>query len=342
VSDFREPPSTPSIGRISKLDASTRARVQAGCNYVNAEVARLRKRVTTTAIACVGGAIVVWIVMGGGDPRLPFGLALAIWFLVYNNAQKQLKSGYKGIVVRRIVASLGRGLAYKPTSSLTVQHFTSMDLFNESASTWNSEDEVSGRKNNVTYALHEVRAGRRDNSSRARLGLTSSLVLFAALKATKQDQRIFFRGLIVKLDFNKNFAGHTVVIPDTEGQILGGLFGESESRRKKSIVRMENVDFEKMFSVYSTDDQEARYLITPKLMELVMEAQGLLGAQLRLCFKENSLFVTVPQDKDRFEVNMFGGAVTLETAVGDLVEVVNLAEKLVDALDLETRIWTRV
>jgi hypothetical protein len=337
-----EPRTGGSVGRVSSLDASTRAKVQAGCNYVNAEVARLRNRVTTVAIICTGGAILAWILMGGGDPRLPFGLGLAIWFLVYNNAQKELKSGYKGIVVRRIVASLGRGLAYKPASSLTVEHFTSMDLFNEPASTWNSEDEVSGRRNQVAYALHEVRAGRRDNSSRTRLMWGPSLFLFAALRASKQDQRIFFKGLIVKLDFNKNFAGHTVVVPDREGQILGGLFGESESRRKKSIVRMENADFEKMFSVYSTDDQEARYLITPKLMELVMETQAMLGADLRLCFKENSLFVTVPQDKDRFEVQMFGASVTPETAVGDLVEVVNLAEKLVDALDLETRIWTRV
>jgi hypothetical protein len=337
-----EPRTSGPVGRISSLDASTLAKVQAGCNYVNAEVGRLRKRVTTVAIVCAGGAIVAWILLGGGDPRLPFGLALAIWFFVYNKAQKELKGGYKGIVVRRIVASLGRGLAYKPTSTLTVQHFTSMDLFKESASTWNSEDEVSGRKNQVAYALHEVRAGRRDNSSHRRLMWMPSLFLFAAMRAGKQDQHIFFKGLIVKLDFNKNFAGHTIIIPDREGQILGGLFGESESRRKKALVKMENVDFENMFSVYSTDDQEARYLITPKLMELVMETQALLGTEVRLCFKENSLFVTVPQDKDRFEVNMFGGVVTPETALGDLVEVVNLAERLVDALDLETRIWTRV
>ena len=64
--------------------------------------------------------------------------------------------------------------------------------------------------------------------------------------------------------------------------------------------------------------------------------------ELRLCFKDNSLYVTVPQNKDRFEVNLFGGDVTPESAIGDLVEVVNLAEKLVETLDLETRIWTRV
>jgi len=338
-----EPRTGGSVARISSLDATTRARVQAGCNYVNVEVARLRKRVTNTTILCVGVAILLWIVLQVQDPRLPFGIALGIWFLVWNRTQKELKASYKGIVVRRIVASLGRGLTYKPGSSLTVQQFGAMDLFKESASVWNSEDEVSGRKNQVAYALHEVRAGRRDNSSGRRMMFSPSLALISmGMRAAKQSQAIFFKGLVVKLDFNKNFAGHTVVVPDREGQILGGLFGESETRRQKAIVRMENTDFEKQFSVYSTNDQEARYVITPKLMELVMEAQALLGAELRLCFKDNSLYVTVPQNKDRFEVNLFGGDITPESALGDLVEVVNLAEKLVETLDLETRIWTRV
>jgi hypothetical protein len=199
-----------------------------------------------------------------------------------------------------------------------------MDLFATRTDRFRSEDEVSGKKNAVGYSLHEIEAARREQHGRQ-----SSMV-------------VFFRGIIVRLDFNKNFAGHTVVVPQREGQILGGLFGESETRRSKQIVRLENVDFEKQFTVYSTNDQEARYLITPKLMELVMEAQALLGTELRLCFRENSLFVTVPQDKDRFEVQLFGEAVTPENALGDLVDVVNLAERLVDTLDLETRIWTRV
>ena len=330
-----------SVGRVSSLDASTRAKVQAGCNFVNAQVTRLRNRTITIGIMSVGGAFALWMIMGGGDPRLALSLAFFVFVFFAAKARKELASSYKGIVVRRIVGSLGRGLTYSPTSALSKAQFEAMDLFQESCARWKSEDEVSGKKNEVTFALHEVEAARRDKSSGRRLGGTPAL-LALGLAAAQRNKSIIFKGLVVKLDFNKNFQGHTVVVPDSEGQILGGLFGESRSRRKKDLVMLENPDFEKQFSVYSTNDQEARYLITPKLMELVLEAQALLGAELRLCFSQNSLFVTVPQNKDRFEVALFGGPVTPETALGDLVEVVNLAERLVETLDLETRIWTKV
>jgi hypothetical protein len=330
------------------LDAATRARVQAGCNFVNSEIARLRKRVTMITIAAFGGGIVLWMFMGGPDPRLPLFGALAISAFFANRARLELKKSYKGIVVRRMVAALGKGLSYTPESTMSRSTFEGMDLFSESGDRFESEDQVIGRKGEVPYALHEVRVRRKEKSSRNRVMFGGGGAQLVAIgidafgsRATSRGSFIF-SGLVVQLDFNKNFRGHTVVVPDKEAQILGGLFGESESRRSKSIVRLENPDFENMFAVYSTDDQEARYLITPKLMELIMEAQALLGAELRLCFQSSHLWVTVPQDKDRFDVGLFSGTVTPESVLGDFVEVVSLAERLVDTLDLETRIWTKV
>lgn len=317
-----------SLGRISQVDQETLAKLQAGCNYINAEVKRLRHRVISVSILAVAGAG-VWLVFMRhhpvwGDVRLPLGVAVAIILLVAVQASRQLAKSYKSIVVRRVVAALGQGFTYKPESSFTKSHFLSMDLFNQKCEDWKSEDEVGGKKNLVSYSLHEAKATRTEGSGKNRRTVT------------------VFKGLIVRLDFNKNFAGHTVVIPDSEGKILGGLFGESESRSRKEIVRLESADFENIFSVYSTNDQEARYLLTPKLMELVLETRAVLGEDVRLSFHDNSVFLTIPQSKDRFEVVLFGRPVTPETAAGDLVEVVTLAEKLVDVLDLETRIWTRV
>lgn len=317
-----------SLGRISQLDQATLAKLQAGCNFINAEVTRLRNRVISVSILALGGAGVWYMIMHRnpvwGDIRPALGVAVAIIGLVAVQASRQLAKTYKSIVVRRVVAALGQGFTYNPESSFTKIHFLSMDLFNEKCEDWKSEDEIGGRKNLVSYSLHEAKATHTEGSGKNRRTVT------------------IFKGLIVRLDFNKNFAGHTVVIPDSEGKILGGLFGESESRSRMQIVRLENVDFEKVFSVYSSNDQEARYLLTPKLMELVLETRALFNADVRLSFQENSLFLTIPQSKDRFEVVLFGRAVTPESAAGDLVEVVTLAEKLVDVLDLETRIWTRV
>lgn len=336
---------SPAAPLQTSLDADTRARVQTGCNFVNAEVTRLRARVTAICAIVFVAAAVVWAVTRG-DPRLPFGVALAIAAYVANQARRELKRNYKGIVVRRLVGALGRGLRYTPESSLSRSIFESLDLFSESGDTYESEDQVSGLKGEVPYALHEVRLSRKERGGSARnridLGGAAALILGGGnLDATLAGRRFIFSGLVVQLDFNKNFRGHTVVVPDRDGRVLGGLLGEAETRRGKEIVRLENPDFEAMYATYSTDDQEARYLITPKLMELIIAAQALLGAELRLCFRLNRLFVAVPQKKDRFEVTLFGAPVSPENALGDFVDVVNLAERLVDTLDLETRIWTR-
>ena len=61
-------------------------------------------------------------------------------------------------------------------------------------------------------------------------------------------------------DFHKDFKGKTTILRD---RLFKLRFGESR-------VKMENPDFENTFDVYSTDQVEARYLITPFMMERLL------------------------------------------------------------------------
>ena len=315
------------VGRVSQLDTQTLAKLQAGCNFINAEVARVRGRIMIVAsVVAVLGLVVYGMLWNNGarDPRFVlFGAAgIVIAFAMWEH--RKLSKTYKHIVVRRVVSALGQGLTYSADSRFTKRDFLDMDLFNLRVEQWRAEDEVCGRRNAVTYSILEAKATRTEGSGKNRRTIT------------------IFKGVIVRLDFNKHFHGHTVVVPNSESQILGGLFGESSSRRSKDLCRMENVEFEDAYSVYSTDQQEARYILTPKLMDLIMRARTRLNAGLRMSFHDNSVFVTLPDSGDRFELKLFGAKVTPESTVGELCQVVQLAEDLIEALDLETRIWTRV
>jgi hypothetical protein len=217
------------------------------------------------------------------------------------------------------VRALENGLVYRPSSSLTSSMFEALEMFPWQVRHFHSEDEVSGSKGPVKYSFHEVRAG----------GTVPDATGFGSS----------FDGIIARLDFNKNFGGHTVVIPDSEGRWPAvGL--EHGSRGNKSIVRLEDADFERVFSVYSTDDQQARYLLTPKFMERLLLAWGLFGGGgMRACFVSNFLVLALPTWRDRFEI---GSRPRPDRIVDDLLELVSLADELIDTLDLETRIWTRV
>ena len=316
-----------SIGHVSQLDNATLAKLKAGCNYINAEIEKKRRSVVNVSIIAALVGVIAYAYLwptGERDPRLPLGIPLLLAAFYWAHVRRELAKNYKRFVVQRVVTALGQGLKYSADSRFTKQDFLSMDLFEQRAERCHAEDEVSGKKNAVSYCILEANATRSEGSGRNRRTV------------------LIFKGLIVRLDFNKNFLGHTIVVPDRESKILGGLLGESQTRRQKELVSLENVDFEGEFSVYSTDQQEARYLLTPKLMELILEAQAVLGTKLRLSFHDNSVFVTVPQTHDRFEVKLFGEKVTPESAVGELAEVIRLAERLIDTLELETRIWSRV
>jgi hypothetical protein len=294
-----------------------KAQLQAKCDELDAAVRRWRVILTFAFVVCASCATIWWTI-ARTDPRLPFGIAALGFFGIYLIGANALRKQYKPFVVD-VIHSLGKDLTYSVESALLKDHFLALDLYSERTEKWKSEDQICGRKNAVSFAIHECKATRTEGSGKHRRTVTT------------------FQGLIIRLDFNKYFRGHTVVVPDKDRSLF---FGEREQWNGTTIVRLENVEFEGVYSVYGTNQQEARYLLTPKLMELVLQARLKLGA-IRLCFRENSLFVTIPQHSDRFEISLIGHRVTPDRVVGELMEVITFAEQLVDYLDLETRIWTR-
>jgi hypothetical protein len=149
-----------------------------------------------------------------------------------------------------------------------------------------------------------------------------------------------FEGYLLVLEFNKYFRGHTVVIPDGESKIL---WMDESTRRGKARVAMENPEFERAFTVYATEDQQARYVLTPKVQELRIETRRRLGRDLRACFLGGSLVLACSSTRDRFEQNIGHiGSVNAQRVATELQEVLTLVDQVIEAMDLETRIWTRV
>ena len=309
------------LGRLNELDASERARIDAVCNFINDKIARLRRQTTQiVVVVCVAAAL--WWITARPDPRFPLFTAFVISGFAIQRARSELARSYKTIVIRRVVNALGQGLTYSHESTLTEQQFVEMDLFNSDVNVWKSEDQITAQRNEVSYALHDVYAARKEQRGKRTVTVT------------------VFRGTIAVLEFNKHFRGHTIVVADKEGQRLGGLLGETEMRRGKQIVRMADADFESRYTVYTSDDQQAHYVLTPRMMQLILQARGRLGADLRLAFYDNSLVVAIPSDNDRFEVGL-NSRVTPYSVIAELLEVVALAERLIETLDLETRVWSR-
>lgn len=98
-----------------------------------------------------------------------------------------------------------------------------------------------------------------------------------------------FHGLLFHLSCPREFRGQTVV-----GRDAGRLntFLRNLGNRGKQ-VKLDDPRFEKLFNVYSTDEEEARALLTQPLLERVMALAEHVGEKaMELAFVDNKLLLT--------------------------------------------------
>jgi hypothetical protein len=294
-------------GETLALDAAVISRVKPVCDFVNTEAFRLRNHVIAIGAMAAVGAVVLPLLTGIGDPRIPLVLAAGAVGFTFAKARSEFTRNCARVAIKRIIAALSRQLTYKPSSTLTQQQFVAMDLFPGRVERFRTRDEISGREIGAAtrYSLHRVVAG----------------------GANRRES--IFDGVVAKIDFPEAFPGHTVVIPDITDE--NGAIGPG-TRVKKDLVFLKNPVFEERFSVYASDYYDARRLLTPKLMDVIMESAVMLDAEVRLAFVQRSLFVAVPGEALKVDTGLFAAELTPKEAVGRLLHILGFAERLARAV----------
>ena len=119
------------------------------------------------------------------------------------------------------------------------------------------------------------------------------IILMLLIFSFKILQYSLFKGLIVEFDMNKSFQGHTVI---HEKSITAKKF------RLPSVlqeVKLEASDFSNKYNVYSDNQIEARYLLTPSMMERIENLKFTFKAEyVRASFKDNKLYIAIHTGKD--------------------------------------------
>ena len=106
-----------------------------------------------------------------------------------------------------------------------------------------------------------------------------------------------FRGQCIRFDFHKRFFGHTLVTRDAGFFNFMGNMTMGDLER----ARLESTEFEKAFEVYTSDQVEARYLLTPDMMQRLVDLENTFhGSKLRCAFEGGEMFIAV-EGADLFE-----------------------------------------
>ena len=106
----------------------------------------------------------------------------------------------------------------------------------------------------------------------------------------------YIRGGCSPVGMKKPFKGQTVVLKDS------GLLNKFKGFPDMERVKLEDVVFEKHFEVYSTDQIEARYLLTTAFMERILQLKKLYrGKKIEISFYANKLLLAIDTRENMFE-----------------------------------------
>jgi predicted SAM-dependent methyltransferase len=133
------------------------------------------------------------------------------------------------------------------------------------------------------------------------------------------------------------------VLPDTAQNTFGDLLGgwlQSKNLDRNELVKMDNTAFEKEFVVYSTDQIEARYILSHSLMEKLLKFQKGLKHPISISFVGGSIYIAVQSNEDQFEPSIFHSLLQHKVAM-EYVSTLHFVIGIVEELKLNQKLWSK-
>lgn len=143
-----------------------------------------------------------------------------------------------------------------------------------------------------------------------------------------------FEGSILSIGFNRRFLSTTLIEP--HGQRRKFLIGAEKDQATIGDVALERIDlsdprFEDRFTVWSSDQVEARYIVHPEYMERIVAVEtAFAGQDVRALFHQGDLLLTI-KTGDLFESGSLDAGddrVLLERTIAQFGSLADLANSL--------------
>ncbi|WP_163409820.1 DUF3137 domain-containing protein [Flavobacterium ajazii] len=246
----------------------------------------------------------------------------AIRIKTENDIQKY-KAVYKTNIVTPALKNVNENLVFTPQSGISDCEFISSELFTTRPDRCNSQDLITGTIDETSFYFAEVHAEYKIESENK--------------KHTKWYN--IFKGIVFIADFNKNFSTSTVVRPKNAlDDISSWLSKNILSFGNTDKVQLENIEFDSKFVTYSKNQIEARYILTPAMMERILALNRKSDETISISFIDSKMYIAFPLSHNYFEAPISTSLLVPDLLKADL-SIVQFMQDIVHELDLNTRIW---
>ncbi len=250
---------------------------------------------------------------------------IGIGTVIYKFLIKDYTHEFKQNIISPLINAIDAKLRYSSNNHLSEHLFKRSNLFS-SPDRMNGNDYVRGNIDGTKIEFSDLHAEKRHRNSKG-----------------KDNWSTIFKGLFIVAEFNKNFSGKTVVLPDTAQSTFGNLIGgwlQSKNLSRDELVKMDDNNFEKEFVVYSTDQIEARYILSHSLMKKLLLFKNKSKHPVYISFIGKHIHMAIYYDKDLFEPSIFHSLLDYKIAM-EYVKTLHLAIGIVDELKLNQKLWSK-
>ncbi len=252
----------------------------------------------------------VWIIVTA--------ILFTLYAVINGKFKKKYVHLYKTLAVRPCLEEKYDGLQYKPKRGFDKKYIESLCCM-QKGNQFESKNWFSGSYNGVNFESADVYIANADDSN-------------GSLQTT-----VYFRGKWTVFDFDKCFKKSLQVRQKgfLYAKKSGGLFS-SDVEMKKIAAKSEV--FNRNFTVYAADEEDANYVLTPSVMDAMCRLKDRTNGKTMFCFIDNKLHVAYKDNDDSVEPPMFSRITKerlVETILGKTLEITEFA----DTLKLEKKIW---
>jgi hypothetical protein len=248
-----------------------------------------------------------------------------VLFYKISDALNTYKNSYKNDVIGAALKFLDESLSIQPYQGIEASEFMYTQLFNTEPDRYKTEDLVTGCAGKTRFYFAEVHAEYK--------------TVTQTKNGTRTEWHDIFKGILFAADFNKRFNGVTIVKPKDFGAAFGAWFSKNLfSFGSKDVVQLENTEFDKTFVTHGSDQVESRYILTPVMMERILNLNHQTKYNISLSFIESRMYIAFPLNRNYFEAPVFKSLLNPET-VNEDIATIKFMYDIVKELDLNTRIW---
>lgn len=251
-----------------------------------------------------------------------------LYFLIMGGIKfSAYRKVFKKEVVTKIIKLINPDYFYNPEKYINGSYFKNSKLFTKEPDRIKGDDFVSGTIEKTDFEFSELKAEYKTTTTKD--------------GKTETQWHTIFSGLFFHADFNKHIEGVTYILPDTAEKLLG-KFGQKfqKASSRGELVKLENPEFEKEFVVYSSGQQEARYILTPVMMEAMVNLKKKYKRKMHFAFIGERVYCAITFSHGLFEPRIRKSGVNFED-IEEMYHLFGLIETIIHEMNLNTRIWTK-